>query len=391
MKGLICLIAVCWSLMVKADIPGTQFNKGLSVGGDVNYMFYSSTFELFKHSHNEHQIHQRLNLEYQFESYFRANMSIRNRLILGGDVEQNPYYSVNLGSDNGYFDLTSNWYSKGNQLGNSQLDRMYIDYKGSDWSVRAGRFRINWVMTTRWNPNNIYNTYSINDFNYEERNGTDGILFTHNLGYASSFDALYTPNRESNQNGYSIRYLGNYSGWDHQLIFGKVKLEWIAAAGFSGYLQGIGIRGEISHFLPIKSKWNGLNIQKSTIASIESDYRFGGNRNWLGNVALLYTSKPEKPESRATDDKMAFTVKPLSYYRYTVYAGLEFDVSSLQRLTLTSTIYDDEAILFSIKTRYSISDDTELTGVIQGVNDNSKSTLSKLKSSSIFIRIKWSF
>ena len=90
-----------------------------------------------------------------------------------------------LKNDNELVNLQTAWIKNKSLVLHTNVERLYIDYKGDDWNVRLGRQRINWGITTTWNPNDIFNTYNFLDFDYEERPGVDG-------GKCNTFSAIHS-------------------------------------------------------------------------------------------------------------------------------------------------------------------------------------------------------
>lgn len=234
------LLASCKSM---ATVPGLQPAKSWDLNGYVKYMI-SATFPDNEEDLVDHLIHQRFNFEYRLNSNIRFNAAMRNRFIWG-DTAKNPVYSDYIGLDSGYIDLSKNWNDGDNTVGNSQLDRLYIDWNKGNWQLRGGRFRINWGMTTVWNPNDVFNSYSVYDFDYEERPGTDAVLVSKKLGFASNLDFVYSPNDDSELNSYALRHLFNTKGWDIQLIGGKAKIDNFVGAGIAGDIKGAGDRKSV--------------------------------------------------------------------------------------------------------------------------------------------------
>ena len=165
-----------------AQIPGVAPQKPYSLSGYVKYMAQGG-FPQSGSSAWDHLIHQRFNFEYRWADAFSFNAGMRNRLLWGDSLEI-PFYDEFIEADPGYFDLSWNWLNEDNVLGNTTFDRLHLDWQANSWQVRAGRQRINWGMATLWNPNDLFNVYSIFDFDYEERPGTDAVMVSRSLGFA---------------------------------------------------------------------------------------------------------------------------------------------------------------------------------------------------------------
>ncbi|MCY9853539.1 hypothetical protein [Vibrio mediterranei] len=374
---------------VKAEIPGLQPEKNWDLTGYVKYMV---TGGIPDHGENtlDHLIHQRFNYEYRFSSSFRFNAGMRNR-VLAGDSLNAPFYSEITAADNGYFDLSRNLVDNDNMIINSQFDRLYFDWKGDDWSSRIGRYRVNWAMNTIWNPNDLYNSYSIYDFDYEERPGTDAISLSRKLGFASSIDFVYSPNKDSNLQRYSARYLFNHNGWDMQVLAGRSGLDYVLGGGFAGDINGAGFRGELTWFDPWKSEYQGQSYEKTIVSSIETDYSFGGRRNWIGRASVLYISEPQQAIDAAVYLTLPLTARTLSFTKFTGYADLGFDITPLSRFTMSGSYYQDGSFFVGLSNSYSLSDDWQLLTVLQRFDGSSGSLFGATPSTLLFANIKWSF
>jgi hypothetical protein len=196
-----------------AQVPGLTPAKQWDLDGYVKYM---GTANLPDDSDNnnddnslDHLIHQRFNYEYRFTLQLHFNIGLRNRLM-AGDSNDILGYATLIENDPGYFDLSFNWLDKNGLLGNTQFDHLYLDWSNQYWQARLGRSRINWAMSTLWNPNDIFSSYSIYDFDYEERAGSDSIMLKRQLNFASSIELVYNPNQNSDLNSLAGRYLFNY-------------------------------------------------------------------------------------------------------------------------------------------------------------------------------------
>ena len=384
----VCLTGLL-SALTWAQIPGLVAEKPYDFGGYVKYMASANIVEQGD-DYYDHLIHQRFNFEYRFDEAFRVNLSMRNR-VLWGDSTKLPGYSTLIGADAGYWDLTTNWLERGSLIGTSQFDRAYVQWSDNDWQLRAGRSRINWAMNTIWNPNDVFNAYSIYDFDYEERSGTDALSVTRKLDFASSIDVVFSPNQESDLTSYAGRYLYNYQGWDMQVIAGKSNLDRILAGGVAGDIKGAGVRAEVSWFEPTKERWNDVELSSTTVASIESDYSFTSRRNWMGRIAYLYISQPQSADSAAKYLNLPLNAKTLSFSRNTYYADLGFDISPLWRATFATVYYQDHSYYLSLNSHYSLSDDIQLIGVIQKFDGREDSLFGETPATLLFAQIKWSF
>ena len=385
----IMLVACILPPTVLAQVPGLEPEKDWDLNGYVKYMATGNFLDDQSNS-LDHLIHQRFNFEYRFSDTLRFNAGMRNRLLFG-DTAETPGFGELVAFDPGYMDLSTNWLDKKGAVGNSQFDRLYVTWQTPDWLVRTGRFRINWGMSTLWNPNDIFNSYSIYDFDYEERAGTDAVMVSRKLGFASSLDLVYSPSRESALESYATRYLLNYRGWDVQVLAGKSRLDWVVGGGFAGDIRGAGFRGEISWFEPEGDSWQGEELESSSVATVEADYSFGGKRNWMARATVLHISNPQDPASALVFLNLPLTARTLSFTQLSWYADASFDISALSRMTFSATYYDDGSYFFGASNSYSLSDDWQMLTVLQRFDGSSDSFFGQTPATLLYWQIRWSF
>lgn len=384
------LILFLFSCRGYAQIPGLIPDKNWELEGYIKYMLTVNLPDDYPSS-IDHLLHQRFNYEYRFNQQLRFNMGMRNRLMSGDSMDL-PNYAEFIEQDNGFFNLSFNWLNKERVLANTQFDRLYIDWQNPQWQARIGRSRINWAMSTLWNPNDIFNSYSIYDFDYEEHVGSDAILLKRKLGFASSVEIVYNPNQDSDLNSLAGRYLFNYASWDMQLLTGKSGLDYIIGTGLAGDIQGAGLRSEVTWFNPIQEKHgNNEALTSSLVATLESDYRFVSQQNWMLRASVLYISNPQHQESGAKFLNLPLTARTLSFTNYTYYAEISFDLNTLHRLTFSSSYYDDGSYFFGINSNYSLANNWQVNTAIQRFDGRSNSLFSESASLLLYAQLKWSF
>lgn len=369
-------------------VPGLEPQNSWDLDGYIKYM---ATYSIPDGTDNtfDNLIHNRLNFEYRFSSSWRVNVGLRNR-ALWGDSTDFPGYADLVALDSGYMDLSKNWHEDDVVI-NSQLDRLYLTWQQDDWGAQLGRFRINWSMNTIWNPNDIYNAYSIYDFDYEERAGTDAVMLSRKLGFADGVDLVFSPARQSGQDSASLRYFANQSGWDYQFIAGRSRMDYVLGAGFATDVFDAGFRGELTWFDPIDPEFEGEPTKKTAVASFESDYSFGGERSWMGRAAWLFISEPQDASGALAYLNLPLDAKTLSFTRNTWYADMSFDLTSLNRVTLSASYYDDHSYFLGMSSNYSLANDWQLLTVIQSFNGSSGSLFGEAPSTLLFANVKYSF
>jgi hypothetical protein len=338
----------------------------------------------------DHLIHQRFDFEYRWADAFSFNAGMRNRVIWGDSLEI-PAFEDLVGTDPGYFDLTWNWLSKDNVLGNTTFDRLYLDWRAHNWKLRAGRQRINWGMATLWNPNDLFNVYSMFDFDYEERPGTDAVMLSRSLGFASRADAIWGIGEDWDETSLAGRYRFNTTGFDLQILGGKQSVDFVIGAGFSGSIWGAGLNGEISYFDPYEDEWKGVAQEQTTVATLETDYSVVGRRNLTLKASVLYISNPEDPGNTLIYLNKPLTAKTISFTRWTGYGDLSFDITALSRQTVGAAAYDDGSWFLTATNAYSLADEWQFMLVWQHFDGPGDSLFGENPADMIFARLRWSF
>jgi len=372
-----------------AQIPGVAPQKPYSLSGYVKYMA-QGIFPQSGSSAWDHLIHQRFNFEYRWADAFSFNAGMRNRLMWGDSLDI-PFYDEFIEADPGHFDLSWNWLNEDNALGNTTFDRLYLDWQANSWQVRAGRQRINWGMATLWNPNDLFNVYSIYDFDYEERPGTDAVMVSRSLGFASRADAVWALGDDWDETGLTGRYRFNTTGFDLQVLGGKQRVDLVIGAGFSGSLGGAGLNGEISYFHPYEDECNGIEQEQTTVATLETDYSVSGRRNPTLKASVLYISNPEDPGNILIYLNQPLTAKTISFTRWTGYADVGFDITALSRQIVGAAAYDDGSWFLTASNAISLADDWQLMLVWQHYDGPNDSLFGENPADMIFGRIRWSF
>ncbi len=393
MNGLrlfLLLVCACLPAFVgQAQVPGVAPESPLSFGGYVKYLMEVNLPEAGGEKVN-HLLQQRFNLEYRPMPELALAAGMRNRVISGDNLDF-PAFDKVISSDPGYWDLSKNWSEHGDVVGNSSLDRLYLDWQPGDNQLRFGRHRIGWGMAVLWNPNDLFNSYSMFDFDYEERPGTDALLFGRDLGFASRAEMVWAFGDNWDATSLAGRYQFNAGGYDIQLLAGKNNVNRVLGLGFAGSVLGAGLRGEVSRFDPDQSWWQGEEQRRVTVATLDLDYSFGGRRNLAGRTALLYIDSPVEPVSSLLYLNRALTAKTLSFTRWTGYAELGFDVTALSRQTLAVSAYDDGSLYAIASNAISLADDWELLLVWQHFNGSDHSLFGAAPTDLLSGRLRWSF
>lgn len=228
-------------------------------------------------------LHNRLNVKWKPFNAISAIAQFRNRLFWGEEVRSIPKFSRQLRNQNEKVNMEKIWIEKPSLVLHTNIERLYVDWSEPDWNARVGRQRINWGITTTWNPNDIFNTYNFLDFDYEERPGVDGAKFQMMISKSFNAELAYAHTGKKDGNIAALRYNLNKWGYDMQLITGWYNEHITLGAGWAGNIGDAGFKGEAQYFFRDKDSIDHFNM------SLEGDYMF--KKGWYLNVGLLFTNQ----------------------------------------------------------------------------------------------------
>lgn len=322
-------IKLLFFLLILLPLQAFVQESKVNLNGYVKelYMFYSPEKPISGTDLNyltTNIIHNRLNFKWYTTARLTTVIEMRNRLMLGNLVRNYPDYQSTVDVDNGLVDLS--WISaqSNSWFVHSMIDRAYLDYSSGKWQIRAGRQRINWGINLVWNPNDIFNTFSYFDFDYEERPGTDAFRIQYYTGVTSSVELVYKPGRDQAHTALAGMYRFSVWDYDFQFIGGQAGNDWVLGGGWSGDIRGAGFRGELIHFEPENKK-----SIRATVASISVDYTFK-NSLYL-HSSLLYNSNGKKGKAGGMDVffNPDLSAKQLSFARYSLFGQAAYPITPL--------------------------------------------------------------
>ena len=159
-----------------------------TLNGYVKYMQTISFQEIDKDWVTDNLLHNRLNFDWGISNNLTFNAQMRNRIFYGETVSGFPQYPEIINQENGYLDMSWIVFEGKSVFMQSTFDRMFLDYNINKFQITVGRQRINWGQTFVWNPNDLFNSYSFFDFDYEEKPGSDAVRIQFYPSYSSKFD-----------------------------------------------------------------------------------------------------------------------------------------------------------------------------------------------------------
>ena len=332
-------------------------------------------------------IHNRLNFRWYANNQFTAAVEARNRIFFGQLIREFPVYKNYIDTDNGIVDLSGVLASGRGWFMHSMIDRAWIDYTKGNWQVRVGRQRVNWGVNLVWNPNDIFNSFSYFDFDYEERPGSDAVKIQYYTGVTSSAQLVYKAGKNSNETALAGMYRFSEFNYDFQFLGGWVGKDYIVGGGWAGDIKGGGFRGEVSYFKP-REKNNGS--REALVASVSGDYTMK-NSLYL-HTAILYNSHGAvgKAGGRSFFDQN-ISAKMLSLARYNVFGQISYPITPIFTGSISGIINPSDGSSYAGPTlTYSIGNNMELmlTGqLFFGESGTEYGDYGKAG----YVRLKWAF
>lgn len=331
--------------------------------------------------------HNRLNLKFVVAPKWSGRLEIRNRIFYGEQVKKTVDFGNSINQYDGVFKLSQIWINEQSIIFHSVIDRMLLNYSDNNWEITLGRQRINWGITTIWNPNDIFNAYNFLDFDYEERSGNDALRIQRNLTPNSEIEFAYKQGKNKNEHTAAIRYQFNKWEYDFQFLSGITEADYVFGGGWAGNYKKAGFKGEMSYFLPKSVR---LNSYENLSISILAEQTF--KNDWYVSIAGLFNSNPANNTNVIEHNfNSTLSAKSLFPYRYSFYAAAIKTISPIMTLNL-STIYAPEKNTLILIPNYSwnIATDFDFDFTAQSFFTNQNNSYPN-SITQIYFRIRWSF
>jgi hypothetical protein len=237
----------------------------------------------FNNNISNNLLHNRLNIKWKPTEKITAAVEFRNRLFWGEEIRATPDFAKQLRNANEKVNIQKAWIQNQSLVLHTNIERLYFEYREETLNVRIGRQRINWGISTTWNPNDIFNAYNFLDFDYEERPGVDGGKFQYIFNNSFNTEIAYAHTGRKDGNVAALKYNLNKWGYDMQLITGWYNEHITLGGGWAGSIKDAGFKGEAQYFFKDKDSRDHFNL------SMEADYMF--KKGWYLNAGLLFNNQ----------------------------------------------------------------------------------------------------
>ncbi len=386
---------ICIALVLIAVAATTVAQESKSIWEDMEltgYIKYMNTNTFTRIDSTwliDNLIHHRFNYKWYLSEHTTLEIGNRNRLFYGDAVRQTPNYDELIAVDTGKLHfLTNNIGQADSYILNTTFDRAFISYTQQKTTLSIGRQRINWGQTFVWNPNDIFNSYSFFDFDYEERAGSDAIRLQYYPDYTSVLDMAVKIDRDDRITAAAL-YRFNRWGYDIQYIAGITDTtDYIIGAGWSGNIGKVGFNGECTYFHPQDAVWKttgdliasmGMNytFKKPLTITLEGNYNSYYDAITSSDIANLYA--------------VPLSVKTITFSKFSWFAQAAYAINPLLSVNLAGIYLPslDHGYYLMPSLQYTLKEAIEVSLLSQRFEFTFNTQHSKLNL--LFLRLRYSF
>ena len=330
MKKLVFLFFMALALVLNAQEDSSKWTVSGHVKNMQALLFFNDAYPDFQQLKlvdtflQDNLIHNRINTTWFINNELKLRADLRTRVFYGDLVKANPDYGKQVdNANNDYFDLSVVLLDANSWVVHTMLDRLYLEYIKGDWEVRLGRQRINWGISTVWNPNDIFNAFSFTDFDYEERPGSDALRIKRYTGFASSVELAVRMFDNFDEAVIAGMWKFNKGTYDFQVLGGYARQDLVLGGGWAGNLGNAGLKGEFTYFQPVRKDRDTAAFS----ATIGLDYSFSNSLYF--NTGYLYNSSGSNNSSITGLFDFELSARNLYPYRHALFAQLSYPITPL--------------------------------------------------------------
>lgn len=339
MKIKYIILIFCITIINTSLLKAQDKEKNWSLNGYFSDLQTVMFTHIDSMSVNDNLLHNRLNFNWYPNGNLSVNIEVRNRFMWGDNVRLMPGYADLINSYDGVDFLSENIIDKASFLFNTTVDRAIIDFTSGNLNMTLGRQRINWGRSFVWNPNDLFNSYSFFDFDYEERYGSDALRMQYYTGAASSIELAIKVDSTEKITAAGLTHI-NIANYDIQILAGLVREnDWVVGTGWEGNIKNFGFRGEMSYFHPME---NFDDTSGVFLASLNLGYTF--ENSLFVQFEALYDQDPI--DLSGGFGSQAFLVTPLGskdlgFSEFSWFAQLGYPFNPLINGNISFMYYPD--------------------------------------------------
>jgi hypothetical protein len=363
-----------------------QISNVVDVGGyfkELGQVSFDNHLSTFRY---DNSLQNRLETDWSFSNSFEFRADMRTRLISGYSIKNTPFITEFYENDYGFADATWVWFDTEQSVLQSQVDRFYASYYSGDLELHAGRQRINWARTFVWSPNDLFNNYAFLDFDYEERPGVDALLAQYNWSFGSSVQMGFRMADEFDEMVIAAMLRTNWGNYDVQFLGGHYLGQFVIGAGWAGYIQNAGFKGEMSYFLPEE---NILNDPWTLTATVGFDYMMPSSLYLRSE--LLFNSGYDEVNSPLANLIQPPSADNLFIAKTGLFLSGSYPVTPLLNTSFsTMASFDRSLFIFIPQMSYSLTQDIDLMVLVQALRGHVFDDVLDT-SNLLFFQLKWSY
>lgn len=337
--------------------------KKYRFSGYVKFLQTSTFADGLDNIVTDNLLHHRLNFKYYPIQPLTFSIEVRDRIHFGELVKLNNAFGdfSDRIENNDIYDMSVVILDKQSFVWHVMLDRAFMRYSKNKWEATLGRQRINWGITLAWNPNDIFNAYSLYDFDYEERPGSDAGRIVFYPNSSSSIEIASKIATEKNEVVSAARYKFNKVKYDFQVFSGVAQEDFTAGGGWAGNIGNAGFKGELSYFHPYRHFKDSTGIFSGVVSF---DYSF--KNSFYFNTSFLYVSNGGL-EGNLFASAFNISAKTLSPYKYNFLLQMTYPITPILNASLI-TLYSpgkDHALFLNPVLTYNIKENWDIDVVAQ--------------------------
>ena len=366
-----------------------KWKEKVEFSGFIKYMNTTSVADLDSLI-TDNLIHNRIRFKAYLSDKITTVIEMRNRVFYGEATRLNPNLGEQLEKDNGQLDLSFVPLDRKPLVIHSILDRVYMRYSEDNWELTIGRQRINWGVNLAFNPNDLFNAYSLVDFDYQERPGVDAVRFQYYGDDMSSFEGAIQIGNSLDSSVIAGLWKFNKWKYDFQFLAANYFKDIAVGTAWAGNIKNAGFKTELSYFQP-KAKFFESNGALSLSTTL--DYSF--KKGTYINTSILYNSSGTSQPLNTSNLFQTFigdiSAKSLMPSKWTYFGQISgvfnpaingsFAIFYMQGINLA---------LFMPSIVYNINDDWELMLTAQSAFGELNTKFQSM-GSGIYLRTMYSF
>ena len=387
---LLCFLLFSFSFpFFSQEDKKNKWKEKVEFSGFIKYM-NTTSFVNLDSLITDNLIHNRIRFKAYLSDKITSVIEMRNRLFYGQATRLNSFLASSLENDKGIVDMSYVSLDRKSLVIHSILDRAYMRYSDEKWELTLGRQRINWGVNLAFNPNDLFNAYSLVDFDYQERPGADAVRFQYYTNELSSFETAIQFGKSLDSSVIAGLWKINKWEYDFQFLIANFYSDFVLGTAWAGNLKKAGFKTELSFFQP-KNNF----LESSGVLSLSSSLDYSFKKGTYINGSVLYNSSGTSQALNSSNLFQTFigdiSAKSLMPSKWTYFG----QVSGVFNPALNGSLsffymHGINLALFMPSIVYNFNDDWELMLTAQSAFANINSNFSSA-GSGLFIRMMYSF